>query len=59
MLTGVAVAARHHGDCSGEETVIFQQAGRYGQPTMVLKGRKEDGGRVREDGGRVREHEGG
>lgn len=38
MLTGVAVAARHHGNHSTEETVIFQQAGRYGKPTVVLMG---------------------
>lgn len=35
---GFAVAACCHGNRSTEETVIFQQAGCYGKPTMVRMG---------------------
>ncbi|KAL7370809.1 hypothetical protein ABVT39_011801 [Epinephelus coioides] len=39
---GFAVAACRHGNRSAEEMVIIQQAGRYGKPTMVLMGWRED-----------------
>lgn len=42
MLTGVAVAACHHGNHSAEETVIFQLAGHYGKPITVLMGRRRE-----------------
>lgn len=47
---GFAVAARRHGNRSTEETVIFQQAGCHGKPTMVLMGggREETNSSVRE-----------